>query len=176
MSKSSTKLNAGFLPILVLIGLIIGAGALLVGGDLKLPGSDNKLNVTRLENFPTEILTTQVFEKQRLVIKSQEELDKFLASLDPATKPLTVKEGVNFDKEYVIAVTSKTLDVDGHRIKIKKVMGDEANNKLVVVSEFSEPGDTCLPETAQNIVVDMIKIKKTDKTIEFELTKKKEEC
>ena len=75
-----------------------------------------------------------------------------------------------------MAVTSKTLDVDGHGIKIKKVVNDEADNKLVVMSEFSEPGDTCLPETATNVVIDMVKIKKTDMAIEFELTKKKDEC
>ena len=62
------------IPVTLIVVLIIGAGYLMTKGDFKLPFFGNNLEIRRFENFPTTITTQKQFGKQRVVIKSQEEL------------------------------------------------------------------------------------------------------
>lgn len=177
-NKSSKTLYISFLPILILVGVIVGAGYFLTEGELKLPGDSDKLNVRRLENYPREVLTTKVLDKQRLVIDNQKDLDTFLASIDSSNKPLEIVEKINFDKELVLVSSTSTQETDGYKMKIDKIYIDEEANSLLASIELTEPGDSCIDELEQatNVWVDIVTIKKTDKEIEFERLKNVVEC
>jgi hypothetical protein len=47
----------------------------------------------------------------------------FLNKLD-TTGLLTLKEQINYDKEYIVAVTSPNRNLENHSIKIKKLYED----------------------------------------------------
>lgn len=177
-NKTSKTLYISFLPILILLGVIVGAGYFLTEGELKLPGSSDKLNVRRLENYPREVLTTKILDKQRLVIDNQKDLDTFLSSIDSSNKPLEINENINFDKEVVLVSATSTQETDGYKMKIDKIFVDEVANSLLASIELTEPGDSCAEkvEKATNVWVDIVTIKKTDKEIEFERVKKIVEC
>ena len=75
-SKAST---ANFLPIIAIAILIAAAGFLLTMDDLELPWMpSDKVTATHLVNFPREVPTLQELEKDRKVLKSQDELENYL--------------------------------------------------------------------------------------------------
>lgn len=165
------------LPILLIVGLIIGAGFLLVQGEVQLPWlkKDNTLEIRRLEGYPTVVYTNDIEDKQRIVIKSQEELEAFLKSVDK-TGNLALGEKIDFNKEYLLAVASKTVNTKGFDMKIKKIYINEKDNSLLVSVRQAKPGETCTYDPDPNVPVDLVAIDKTDKSIEFELIKEVEEC
>lgn len=171
------KSKVSLLPLLLIIGLIVGAGYLLVRGEVKIPGADEEKNVEirRLEGFPTTIETTEVVDKQRSVIKSEEELQAFFDLIDKTGK-LSLDESIDFNKEYLIGVSTKTLDESDQTIKIKKIYEVKETGSLLVSNLQTKPGDTCRPGNVTYIAVDLVAISKFDKNIEFELLKETEEC
>jgi hypothetical protein len=173
--KQQTTLNMSMIPLAIILVLIIGAGYLLLKGELNLGKWNKGSQLRRLENFPQIIYTDKVIDKQRLVIKSQDELNKFLNSVD-STGLTNLKENINFDKEYLIAVASKTFEEDGHKLKIKKIMEDKNDKKLTVQVEESEKGENCVVENQKNIVIDIIAVSKTESEVDFERIRKTEEC
>lgn len=175
MNKKSKTLYISFLPILVLAALIVGAGYFLTEGEIKLPGSSNRIEVKRLEGFPREILKLEEAEKIREVIKSQEELDAFLQEIDP-TGLTKVDEDINFNRYWAIGVSTGTLDVDGNNFKIKRVYDEKEENKLLVSIELEEPSENCNVEEAKNIWADLVLIKHTEKEIDFERQKREIMC
>jgi hypothetical protein len=173
--KQQATLNMSMIPLAIILVLIIGAGYLLLKGELKLGNWNRGAQLRRLENFPQTVYTDKVVDKQRLVLKNQDDLNKFLNSID-STGLTNVKENINFDKEYLVAVASKTFEEDGHKLKIKKLMADKDSKKLTVSVEESEKGENCVVENQKNIVVDIIAISKTDWQVDFERLRKTEEC
>lgn len=163
------------IPLAIILILIIGAGYLLLKGDIKLINWNRGFQLRRLENFPQIIFTDKVVEKQRLVLKSQDELNQFLNSVD-TTGLTVVKENINFNKEYLIAVSSKTFPETGHKLKIKKMLESKPEKKLTASIEESEKAVNCAIENQKNIVIDIVAISKTDWDIEFERIRKTEEC
>lgn len=161
--------GAGALPLLIILGLIIGAGYLLIGSDMELPFLKDRRNVEvrRLDGYPRTVSVDQEIDRKQQLIKSEDELIDFLASIDK-TNLLTVDEKINFDKEYLIGVTSKTMDKGGNEFKIKKVYVDKEKDELLVSSRLSKPGDDCLVTQELNMLVDIVAISKTDKEVEFE--------
>lgn len=172
--KFSLTLYISLLPIVILVLLILGAGYFLTEGEFKLPSSD-EFSARSVEGFPTTVLTTNVLDKQREIISSQEELDAFLARIDSAGQ-IKVNDSINFNKEVVLAVTTETLDTDGYKLKVDKLYNDTDDNKIVVKLLLTEPGETCEVESATNVAVDLVAIKKTDKQIDFERFKRTKEC
>lgn len=178
MSKNnknfSLTLYISFLPIVILVLLILGAGYFLTEGEFKLPSS-NEFSARSIEGFPTTVLTTNVLDKQREIITSQEQLDAFLAKIDSAGQ-IKVNDNINFNREYVIAVSSETLESDGYKLKVDKIYNDTDDDKIVVKLLLTEPGETCELEQATNVAVDLVAVKKTDRVIDFERFKRTKEC
>lgn len=177
MSKQTQMFSMSLLPILLIVGLIIGAGFLLIQGDIQIPWlkKDNTLEIRRLEGFPTTVYTNEIVDKKRLVIKSQEELETFFKEVDTSGN-IALAEKIDFDKEYLLAVSSKTVNTKGFDMKIKKIYVDEKNQSLLVSIKQAKPGETCTYDQDPNVPVDIVAIDKTDKSIEFELIKETEEC
>jgi hypothetical protein len=171
-SRASTNL----LPIFIIVALIIAAGFLLTKDDFKAPWQkSDKIKAQHLQNFPREVPTLEQLEKLRVVIKTQKELDDFLMQIDP-TGSTKVNDKVNFDKEIVIAATSPTLLTDGYKLKIQKIYNDEENMELRAIVMYEKPGDTCDVQQVSNVVVDMVKVKKTDMEITFDKEEREVEC
>ncbi len=171
-------LYATILPILALVAVLIGAGYFLLRGEIKLPKfRRDATELTRLEGFPTIVSDVGVMEKQRVIITNETQLSEFLNKVDPARK-LTLKENVNFDKEYLIGVSTETNATYGYEIKIKKVTEDEESGNFKILVEETEPDDECLDEydTVANVAVDLAVISKTDKVLDFERVKNNVEC
>ena len=61
-------------------------------------------------------------------------------------------------------------------IKIKRVALDRDNNVLAVTIVQSKPDATCIPEIKKNILVDFVKITKTDKEFDFDAIKETRSC
>ena len=116
-------------------------------------------------------------EKQRVIITNETKLSEFLNKVDPAGK-LTLKENINFEKEYLIGVSTETNATYGYDIKIKKVTEEEESGNFKILVEESEPDDECLDEydTVPNVAIDLAVISKTDKELDFERIKNNVEC
>lgn len=174
MPNKKSQLN--LLPVVVLVLVAIVAGYFLINGDLKFPKFNREPQVRRLNGFPTVTDVTSELDKQRVVIKNNEELQKFLNYVDKSGL-VTLRENINFEKEYLIGVSSTTQNEEGLGLKIKKLYEDKATNSLLVQIEQTENPDGCKPIARKTLLVDVVAISKTDKNISFEVVKKtNEEC
>lgn len=172
-SKAST---ANFLPIIAIAILIAAAGFLLTKDDLELPWMpSDKVSATHLINFPREVPTLQELEKDRKVLKSQDELNNYLKTIDP-TGSTRVDEDIDFNRYFVVAANTETLTEDGYKMKIRRIYEDKEENELKVMILLTEPGDTCETQEVTNVVVDMVKVKKTDMNFSFGREKQTKEC
>ncbi len=175
MNKQKASLKVSLIPLVILIGLILGAGYFLLQGEIKLPKFNKGPTIQRLGGFPTVIYGEKQMEKERIVITSEQELDEFLNLIDESGI-LNVKEDINFEKNVVLAVSSSTNDEVGCKIKIRRVYEDKEDEKIIVLFEEIRPGDSCEIEFDKNIAVDMVMLSKTDWEIDFEKVTKIVEC
>jgi hypothetical protein len=164
-----------FLPLGIIIVLIIGVGYFLLKGDIKLPNFNKGPQIGRLEGFPTVIDTTKDLIKVRKVLKSEVELAEFLNTVDGSNQ-LSVKEKIDWNKQFVIAVTTDTNDESGHRIKVAKVYEDKKGKSLLISLGEVAKGKGCDVQTGKNIAIDLVTITKTDFNIDFERTRSYETC
>ena len=157
------------LPVLIVLGLILGAGYFLLREEINLPFSkpSNTVEVRRLEGFPVNVPLSTELEKIHAVLKSEKELIAFLAAIDKSNT-LSVNEKIDFDKEYLIGVSSKAFDTDGHGFKIRKVYINKEKDMLLVSSRTIKPGDSCNVTEGLNTVVDIVAVSKTDQEFDFE--------
>ncbi|HPD73872.1 MAG TPA: hypothetical protein PLX95_01090 [bacterium] len=174
-NKQDAFLRVSLLPLLVLVGLIFGAGYFLLKDEIKLPSLRKNPTIQRLEGFPTVIYTDKQIEKTRKVITSEQELAEFLNLIDE-TGILTVKEKVDFEKNVVVAVSTETNEETGHKIKIRKVYEDKVKDKILIEFEEVNPEDDCKMEIDKNIAVDLVMLSKTDAKVDFEKVTKVIEC
>jgi hypothetical protein len=174
-NKQRAALKVSLFPIVLLIGLILGIGYFLLQGEITLPKLNRGPTIQRIEGFPTVIYSDREMEKERRVIRSEEELSEFLNYVDE-TGLLDVEEKINFDKNVVIAVSTDTKEEVGHRIKIDEVYEDKEENEILIQFNEIKPGDTCEPEYDRNIAVDMVILSNTDMEIDFEKITKVVEC
>lgn len=126
--------------------------------------------VRRLDGFPTVINTNQVIDKQRMLIKTQAELETFLKTIDP-TGITTLPEKIDFEKEYLIGVSTKTLNNTGTSLKVRKLYEDKEDKKLLASIKQEVPNEKCPVNPQLNIVADLVAISKTDFAIDYELIK-----
>ncbi len=173
--KQRASLKVSLLPIIILIGLILGIGYFLLQGEVTLPKFNKGPTIQRMAGFPTVIYTDKIIEKQRKVITNEEDLNLFLNLVDE-TGLLTVKETINFEKSIVLAVATETNEEIGHKIKIKSVYEDKEENEILVEFEETDPDNDCKYELDKNIAVDMVILSKTDKEIDFEKITKVIQC
>jgi len=161
------------LPVLILIAIASGAGYYLMQGELKLPKLVREPNVRRLADFPTsvEMASPKDLEKQRVVIKSQEELQEFFAHVDENGE-LALEEKIDFDQEYLLGISSSLREKAQGKIKVKKIYADRQDQSYLVMVERTERSDECLDlEYQDNVLVDLVAIDKTDWEIDFETVK-----
>ena len=174
-NKQHTILNMSLLPLAILMVLILGVGYFLLKGEIKLPKFNKGPQIGRLEDFPTVLGTTKELGKMRVVIKSEAELASFLNTVD-GDNQLSVKEKINWDKQYVIAVTTSTSAESGHKIKVSKAYENKEGKSLKIVVAETEKGDNCDVEVGKNIAIDLVTITKTDYKINFERVRNFEYC
>jgi len=173
--NQKANLRISLLPLVVIIGLILGAGYLLLAGEITLPSFKKGPTFRSVEGFPTVIYTQLQIEKQRTVLKSEQELTDFLNKIDP-TGLLEVREPINFNKEYLIAVTTETEDRTGNTVKIRKIAEDKEKGEMRVDIRETVKGSSCEVEMDKNVSIDIVAVSKTDKSFEFDRVKQVEEC
>lgn len=176
MTKNQqATVKMSLIPLVIIIALIIGAGFLLLKGEIKLPDFNSGPKVKRLQNYPTIVYTDKELTKQRRVITNQQELNDFLNYVD-STGMLVVKDNIDFNKDYLIAVSTGVYNETGHKIKVKRVYMDTKRNKLMAAVEEVELAENCVVDYAKNVAVDIVAVSKTDKKIDFDRTKTVEPC
>ena len=107
MTKNkSTTLNMSLIPLFLLIALILGAGYLLIQGEIKLPKFNKGPQIRRLEGFPTIVYTEKELDKQRQVVKSEEELINFLNFVDESGL-VTVRENIDLKRSSYLLFQPK---------------------------------------------------------------------
>lgn len=173
--KQNAYLKVSLLPLVILIGLIFGAGYFLLQGEVEFPKFNKGPTIQRMEGFPTVIYTDKEIQKVRKVITNEQELAEFLNLVDE-TGILTTKEQIDFEKNVVIAVATETNEETGHELKIKKVYEDREKKKILIEFEEVDPNGDCNMEIDKNIAVDMVMLSKTDWRIDFEKVTKAIEC
>ncbi len=174
-NKQRAELRVSLIPLVILIGLILGAGYFLLQGEITLPKFNRGPTIKRLVGFPAVVNTDKVLEKQRWVVKSDDQLNQFLNLVD-SSGLLQLKDKVNFEKEFILAVSSETNNESGHKIKIRKVYEDAKAKKIIVQVEETGLGDSCEKDLSKNVTVDMVSLSKTDWQIKFDRIIKVEEC
>lgn len=177
MNLSKRQQAGNALPIIIILGLIIGAGYFLIGDDIKLPKFLNgEPKFERVEGFPKTVYVTSEKEKKREVITSEEELNNFLNEVDENNQ-IDFKAEIDFDRKMLIAVSSGYWETDGDKFRIKKIYKDSEDKTLLFSLEEQELGELCEKKIDPNVVVDFAVIDKTDWKIEFEKVKKiNEDC
>jgi hypothetical protein len=182
MSKQTRQENrmAGIsaLPLIIILGLIFGAGYLLLQGevDLNIFKPNNTLELRRIDDFPGIVTTgNEDIEKQRLIIKTEEELIEFLANIDK-TNQLAFSEKIDFEKEMLIGVSTKPFENTGYSAKIRKIYINKEEESLLVSTKITIPGETCVTEPDLTIGVDIVAIDKTDMEIDFETQRTTDFC
>lgn len=187
----------GLIPVFLIILLILGAGYFLLRDEIKhLFKEDKTASVRRIKGYPTTVETDQEIEKQRKIIKSEAELNEFLNYIDKSGL-LAVGETIDFNREYLIGVSSSTYSEKGHKVRVKKVYENKEEKSLLVSIEYADPAENCLegasldtagevtmspteepeePTIEKNVVVDIVAINKTDWEINFERLKQTLPC
>ena len=168
------NIKISVLPLFILIAIVLAVYFLFLG-DTEVINFDRSPELRRLNGFPTTVYSESDFDKKRLVIKSQEELTEFLNEVDESGYVI-VREEIDFNKEWLLAVSTKTYDREGYSIKIRKLYEDKDNNTLLVSLRETEPGDSCEVEENKSGAVDLVAISHTDLNIEFERVKQVVEC
>lgn len=178
MTKSKSSMN--LVPVILIFVLILGAGYLLLKDTLKLPWfkNDTTVEITRLEGFPRAWDTQKTIKKVRRVIKSEQELKDFFAYADMVddTSLNAILAKVNFDKELLLGVTSDTREETEGLIRVKRVETDKVKKKLYVKIIQYKPDATCVPEVKSNILIDVVKISKSDNEIGFDVVTENRSC
>ncbi len=181
--KTDVKIYVNILPLIIIFLLIGGAGYFLFGQDMKLPsiGGDS-IKVSRIEGLPKRVTVEEEKDKTRKIITSEEELTQFMAEIDPEGQ-IDLRENFNFDKNYLLAVASSSVEGPLNKYKIKKVESDSEDKKLTVEHELTVPMEDECPEKAteeemavKSIIVDMVLINKTDWEIDFTSLKRELPC
>lgn len=171
MNKNKSKLH-----LIVIFLVFIAAGLLyFLFFSSKKIDFKGQPEVRRLNGFPTTVFTEKQLEKMRAVITNEEELAKFLNSVDESGY-LIVRESIDFEKEFILGVSSSTNEETGHEIRIKKLYEDKEDGSLLVSIRETEPGELCEVEKNMNVAIDLVAISKTDYEIEFERVKHLDEC
>jgi len=173
--NQNAKLKISLLPLAIVILLILSAGFLLLSNEFNITKVFRKNTIRRIDGFPTIVYTSNNVEKQRSVIKNQQELAEILNKVD-STGLLKVNGPINFDREYLIAVSTETKEKTGISIKIRKIEEDKENNKLKVFIRETELEENCEIELDKNLALDIVAISKTDIEIEFDREKRTEPC
>lgn len=175
------KSSMNILPIIIVLGIIVLAGYPLLKGNVNAPWQkkDKKIQITRMEGFPRTWETQKNIKKSYRVIQNQAELEEFFnyADLSSDQNALnSILSNVNFNKEQIIAVVSDVQEELGSQIKIKKIEEDKKDKTLKVTIFQIKPDDTCIPEVKNNVLIDIIKIDKTNYKIEFDSVKQTKSC
>jgi len=175
--NQKAQLNVNLIPLVIIVGLILGAGYFLLKDEINLPKFNRGPTMRRLEGFSTLVYVDDDFEieRQKKVIKSREELSEFLNSIDKSGL-LEVKDKIDFNREFVLAVNSEVHDTTGYRTKIDEIYEDKKEGRLIVLVEEKEPGETCEEDPDRNVTLDIVALSKTDLDITFDRVKKVEEC
>jgi len=175
--NQNAQLNVSLIPLAIIISLILGAGFFLLKDEINLPKFNRGPTMRRIEGLSSLVYVDDDFEieRQKKVIKSREELNEFLNTIDKSGL-LEVKEDIDFDKEFVIAVNSGVHEETGHRTKIGRIYEDVTENRLLVLVEEKESGDSCDKDPDRNVTLDIVAVSNTDLRISFDRVKKVEEC
>ncbi len=172
MNMTNKKIN--LIPVFIIVALLIGV-YLVFFSKADILDFNATPEVRRLNGFPTIVYTNKDMEKVREVITNQDDLAKFLNTVDESGY-LIMRDTINFDKEMVLAVASSTNEYEGHEIKIKKIYENKEDNKIIVSVREIEPGESCEKIENKNIAVDLVTISDTTREIEFERVKEFAEC
>jgi len=173
MNKESNK-KINLIPLFILIGLIITIYFAFLS-DSALFQLDKRLEVRRLNGFPTTTYAEKQLDKQRLVITSEEELIRFLNYVDESGY-LLVREDIDFNKEMLLGISTDVNDTEGHTIKIRKLYKDKDSNTLLVSVRETAPGSSCEVIHNNNVAVDLVAIDITGMKVKFERVKEVKEC
>jgi predicted RNA-binding protein with PUA-like domain len=175
-SKQQATIRMSMIPLVIIVALILGAGFLLLKGEINFKKIFNPSpQIRRIQGFPTIVYRDTAPAKVRAIIKSQDDLNAFLKQAD-TTGLLTFKDSVNFNREMLIGVTSDFYTTSDRSIRIKKVYENADKDALVVsIDEFVMDND-CETDKSNYISVDMIAITKTTKPIKFERVKHVTQC
>jgi hypothetical protein len=170
MNKNPLILYISLLPVVVLVVLILGAGYLLLKDDLNFFGSNNEPQVRRLEGFPVTIPIGTEIEKQRTVIRSQEELEDFLSAVDPEGT-LEFNENVNFDREFLVGASTSTEKESNKILRVRRLYENTKDNSLKVSLRQIDRKGECPQIDYSYVSIDLVAISKTDHSIDFELVR-----
>jgi hypothetical protein len=172
MKKNKSNL---LIPAVVIVVLILILGFVLMKENILDFFKPYPYAMTRIEGFPTVVVSAKKIEKQRAIINSQEEYDNLMNNiLDDVTKVKT--PSVDFSKNRLLVVTTSTNETKGHAIKVKSILKNTEENRLDAVILLSKPGETCQNPEESNIAIDMVILEKNNGDVSFDKEEKTVEC
>lgn len=175
MQNKKNKKNL-LIPLVVIVVLITVLGIILWKENILDLFKPYPYALTRIDNFPTVVETTnKVVDKKRLVVSSQEEFEKIMEELLSDKSKINLP-AVDFSKNRVIIASTETNETTGYSAKISSVVKDEQNKKLNTIITFTKPGETCINEEKTNVAIDIVTIEKNDFEVTFDRETKTKEC
>ena len=168
--------NKLLIPLVLIVVLISVLGVILWKENILDLFKPYPYALTRVDNFPAIIETTnKVADKKRLVVSSQEEFDKVINELVSDKSKIKIPT-VDFSKKRLIIASTETNDTTGYSVKIRSVIKDDQTKKLDAIVTFTKPGETCINEEKNNIGIDMVTVEKNDYEVTFDRENKTKEC
>jgi hypothetical protein len=121
-----------------------------------------------------ELPTIDQTGEANLVIRSQKDFDALLDKIQNKDLIDYDVPQIDFSTEMVIAVLSGMKSSGGYSVKIQGI--EETATNLIVHSEETSPGSTCVVPEALTYPQHIIKLAKSTKKVTFETTGKIHEC
>ncbi len=175
MQNKKSKQNL-LIPLIIIVVLISGLGVILWKENIMDLFKPYPYALTRIDNFPTVIETTnKVADKKRVVVSSQDEFEKVINELVSDRSKISLPT-VDFNNNRLIIAATETNETTGYSVKISSVVKDEQNKKLNTIVTFTKPGESCINDDKTNIAIDLVTIEKNDFEVSFDRQTKTKEC
>ena len=138
-------------------------------------GSKNKVTVSNVKfDSLAHDYYCSIDEKKQVVVKNDAEYRKIWDEVYMNLDQMPRIPDVDFEKYTVVAVFMGIQKSGGFDIKITNISGND--EKLIVDVTETSPGVNCMVTDAITKPYEFVKIKKTDKKIEFKIYNTTKDC
>ena len=163
------------IPVAIVVVLVLILGFVLLRDSILDLFKPNKNALIRIEGFPKEVESTKKIDKNRTIVRSEQEFKDLMKKLFDDENKIQMPQN-DFEKNDLYVVNTELNDTRGFRLKIRNIFKDEEKNRFDSVLERQKPGKTCINEEVSNVALDIVKVEKNITNIDAERVDKIIDC